>query len=156
MSLGHDLLEHLAEEIELRRRRRIVLARDEPDVARGLAQPQQDLQRAEHVPRLDRFHVRVLAARAHRVVHRALGRSERAAKHHLRARRQLWCDVRLAPAQHERPDPRAQPLDGAALPARDGQGRALLEVAAPAEEPRVREVELAPELVEAVLDRASR
>ena len=124
-------------------------------MAGGLAQAQQRLERGEHAAAGAEARHDVLARRgAHRVVERALFVRELDVQHDLGARRQLGRDLALEAAQHERPDALAQPRGGLARrPSAIGRAVALGEVLARAEQARVREVELAPELVEAVLDR---
>ncbi len=61
----------------------------------------------------------------------------------------------LEAPEDERPDARAQAFGRRGVAGRDGPSAALVEVPAPAEQPAVREVELAPQLVEPVLDRGA-
>jgi len=62
----------------------------------------------------------------------------------------------LHPAQHERPDPLAEARRRRPIALRDRLAPALLKVGAAAEQAGVGEVELAPQLVEPVLDRRAR
>src|SRR5690606_29831579 len=72
-------------------------------------------------------------------------------EHHVAARRQIPGDVALHAPEQERLGEGPQALERRLRSAADGLGVALLEVAARAEEPRMREAEDAPELLEAVL-----
>jgi hypothetical protein len=76
-------------------------------------------------------------------------------QHHLRAWGQLTRDLALAPAQNEGPDPLAQALGNALVPIGDRPRVACVEVPAASQQAWVGELELAPELVQAVLHRSS-
>src|SRR5262249_12469977 len=138
------------------RRSVALLAWQEARVATRLAQAQERLERGEHVSSSLqlRDHL-VLGGGADRIVELALFVAQDAAQHDLGTRRQITCDLAFDSAHQERPQPAAQALDGTRVALCDRPRIALLEVAATAEQPGVQEVELAPQLVEAVLDRGT-
>ncbi len=120
----------------------------------GLAQAQQRLERRDHAAAAREALEHLGRGRcAHGVVDGALGLREHAVQHDVGARRQLGRHLRLAAAQHERAQALAQPLRRFGLAARDRARDAFVEVATPAEQAGVQEVHLAPQLLEAVLDR---
>ena len=151
--VGDGLLERLEQSLDLRRRLR-GLPRHERGVARRLAQAQERLERREDASPVGESVGDVLLGRdAHGVVDVALDLVELDVEHDVGPRRKLRDDLALRAPEDERPDLRAQARRGARVPGLDRSGVALLKVAGAAEQPRVREVHHAPQLLESVLDR---
>src|SRR5262249_23003377 len=129
------------------------LARNEARVASGLAQAEERLERREHARPFGELGDDLLLRRgAHRVVDGALALIELAIENGIGARRKLGNDVAFHAAKHEGPNLRPKLRRGTGIARGDGPLVTRLERAAPTEQAGVREVELAPELVEAVLD----
>ncbi len=152
VAVGGGVFEGLDEALDLGRGGG-ELAGDQRRVAGGLAEAEEGFEGGEDVAALGEAGDDLLAGGgADGLVDVALLVLELAVEDGLDAGGQLGGDVLLEAAEDEGADLVAQALGGAGVAVGDGAGEALVEGGAAAEEAAVGEVELAPQLVEAVLD----
>src|SRR5262249_5170284 len=155
MPIGHRLFETFKEQCYFGRGRRC-LPRQQARMAAGLAQAQQGFEGCQHAATgsKERNHIGQRGG-TYGVIDDAFAVAKQAAQNHVGTWWQLGGHLSLPAPQHKWFQTFAQAFGSARSAVSDGTRVASLEILAAAEQPTVEEVQLTPELIEAVLHRCA-